>query len=112
MRRISETVQHEAFTGMGEDPKGNEIESWAAPVSLGIYAMSPGTTGDVEIDGHMHRVDSAPIIYVPSTAVVGNRDRITARGKRFYVDGDPADFRNPYDSSMNGIAIKLKAVTG
>ena len=112
MRRVSEYVQHEAYAGMGEDPKGNEVESWADPVSLGIYAMSPGTTGGVEIDGHMHRVESAPTLYVPSTAVVGNRDRIRARGKLFWVDGDPADFRNPYDSGMDGISIKLKAVTG
>ena len=112
MRRISETVQHEAFVSGGVDPKGNEVESWADPVPLGIYAHNPSASSEILIDGHMHRVESAPMIYVASTAVVGNRDRITARGKRFYVDGDPADFRNPYDSSMNGIAIKLKAVTG
>lgn len=112
MRRISETVQHEVFQGSGEDARGNVIESWASPVSLGIYAYNPSSSSEILIDGHMHRVESAPILYVPSTAVVGSRDRITARGKQFYVDGDPADYRNPYDPAMNGLAIKLKAVSG
>lgn len=112
MRRISETVQHEVFVPGGEDPRGNEIESWATPVSLGIYAYNPSSSSEILIDGHMHRVESAPMLYVPSSAVVGNRDRITARGKQFYVDGDPADYRNPYDPAMNGLAIKLKAVSG
>lgn len=112
MRRISEYVQHEAYTGMGEDPKGNEVESWDDPVSLGIYAYNPSTSSEIMIDGHMHRVESAPTLYVPSTAVVGNRDRVTARGKLFWVDGDPADFRNPYDSGMDGISIKLRTETG
>lgn len=112
MRRVSEYVLHEAYAGMGEDPKGNEVESWAAAVALGIYAYNPSTSSELIVDGHAHRVESAPTIYLPSSAVVGNRDRVTARGKLFWVDGDPADFRNPYNAGMDGIAIKLKAVDG
>lgn len=112
MRRISEYVQHEVYNGAGQDPKGNDVESWAPAVELGIYAYNPSTSSEVLIDGHAHRVESSPTLYVPSSAVVGNHDRITARGKSFFIDGDPADFRNPIDSSMDGISIKLKAVTG
>ena len=112
MRRISETVQHEAFVSGGVDPKGNDVESWAAPVDLGIYAYNPASSSEVLIDGHAHRVESAPTIYVPSGAVVGNRDRITARGKLFFVDGDPAVYRNPYGADMDGVVISLRAVTG
>lgn len=112
MRRISEFVQHEAFVPGAEDAHGNEIESWAAPVALGIYAYNPSSSSEVLIDGHMHRVDSTPTIYLPSSSTVSNRDRISARGKTFEVDGDPADFRNPFDSSMDGVSIDLKAVTG
>ena len=112
MRRISETVQHEAFAGMGEDQKGNEIETWAAPVSLGIYAMSPGTTGDVEIDGHMHRVVTRPSIFAPTGTVIGSRDRITARGITYEVNGVTREWRNPYGSAMDGVQVELVKVTG
>lgn len=112
MRYISETVMLERFVGGVEDAHGNETETWAAPVELGIYAYNPSSSSDVLIDGHMHRVETKPTIYVPSTAVVGARDRITARGEAFEVDGEPSDYRNPYDSTMNGVSINLRAVDG
>ena len=112
MRYISETVQHAVFTGTTANARGNQGESWATPTDLGIYAFNPGTSQEVLIDGHMHRVETKPTIYLPSTAVVGNRDKITARGVTYEVDGDPADFRNPYDSTMNGLSIDLKVVSG
>ena len=112
MRRISETVQHAKYAGTGANAHGNEVESWATPVGLGIFAYNPSSSSELMIDGHMHRVETTPTIYLPSDAVVGNRDKIAVRGLTFEVDGDPADYRNPYDSSMNGLSINLKAVTG
>lgn len=112
MRRISEYVQHSVYVPGAEDDHGNEIESWGEPVSLGIYAYNPSSSSEVMIDGHAHRVETKPTIYTPSSALVGNRDKITARGITFEVDGDPSDFRNPYDSDMDGLSIDLKAVSG
>ena len=71
-----------------------------------------GPAPEVLIGGHMHRGEAKPTIYLPSTAVVSSRDKITARGVTYEVDGDSADFRNPYDSTMNGLSIDLKVVSG
>ena len=111
MRYISEYVQHEVYNGSGTDAHGNEIETWATPVDLGIYAFNPGGTSEPLIPGH-DRVITTPTIYVPSASILSARDRVTVRSKPFEVDGDTSDFRNPYDASMNGNAINLKAVTG
>ena len=111
MRRISEFVQHEVYAGTGEDAHGNEVETWAAAVQLGIYAFNPGGTSEPLITGY-DRVITTPTIYVPSESVLSPRDRVTVRGKVFEVDGVTSDFRNPYDSSMNGNSINLKAVDG
>lgn len=116
MRYISETVQHEVFTGTSRDAHGNTVETWADAVSLGIYAFNPGTSsetsGSSAASGHEARTVTTPSIYLPSTASVSARDRITVRGKRFEVDGEPLDFRNPYGGEMNGKSISLKAVDG
>lgn len=112
MRYISETVLHATFTGTTANSRGNQGESWATATDLGIYAFNPGTSQEVLVDGHMHRVETKPTIYLPSTATVGNRDKITARGVTYEVDGDPADFHNPYDSAMDGISINLRVVSG
>ena len=111
MRYISETVQHEVYNGSGTDAHGNEIETWATAVDLGIYAYDPGGTSEPIIPGH-DRVITTPTIFVPSASILSPRDRVTVRGKPFEVDGDTLDFRNPYDSAMNGNAINLRAVTG
>jgi len=111
MRYVSETVQHEVFNGAVKNSRNNTIDSWAEPVPLGIYALNPGGSSEPVLPGY-DRVVSTPTMYVPSTAVVGARDRVLARGVTYEVDGDALDFRNPYDSSMNGLAIALKVVSG
>lgn len=111
MRRISETVQHEVYAGVGEDPRGNEVEAWEPAVPLGIYAFNPGGTSEPFTPGH-DRVEATPTIYVPSGTQVGAHDKITVRGKSYEVDGEMRDFRNPYGAGMDGIVIELKAVTG
>lgn len=113
MRHISEYVQHEAYVGMGEDSHGNEVETWAPAVSLGIYAFNPGGTSEPLLPGH-DRVITVPTIYVPTDTAVTHRDRIAVTGEptRFEVDGDMRPFRNPFDSSMNGNSINLRAVAG
>lgn len=112
MRYISETVQLVKFAGSSEDAHGNAVAGWGAPTNLGIYAFNPSTSSEVLVDGHMHRVESSPTIYVPVGSGVAPRDRIVARGITYVVDGVEAAFRNPYDSSMDGDSIQLMVVTG
>lgn len=112
-RRISETVEHEVYSPGSTDSHGNEIESWAPAVELGIYAFNPGGTSEPITPGQ-DRVITTPTLYVPTGTVVSSRDRITVAGEptRFEVDGDLRPFRNPYDSSMDGCVVNLKAVSG
>jgi hypothetical protein len=108
---ISETVQHQVYVTGAEDAHGNEIESWAAAVSLGIYAFGPGESVEPLTPGY-DRVVTTPTLFVPSTAVLTHRDRVTVRGLLFEVDGDMLPFRNPFDPSMDGNSVNLKRVTG
>jgi hypothetical protein len=111
VRRISEYVQHEVYAGDGEDAHGNELEQWEPPVDLGIYAFGPGGSSEPMLPGQ-DRVITVPTVFLPSTSVVAARDRLTVRGKAFEVDGASLDFRNPFDSAMDGKTINLKAVDG
>lgn len=115
MRYISEFVEHEVFQGAGKDAHGNTIDQWADAVTIGIYAFDPGSSNETttsSANGNEARVITSPRVLAPSTAVIGARDRLIVRGKTFEVEGDPLDFRNPYDSTMNGLSVSLKAVDG
>ena len=111
MRRISETVQWERYDGSGEDSHGNEVESWLPAIDLGIYAFNPGGTDEVVLPGH-DRVLATPTIYVPSSRILSPKDRVAVRGERFEVVGVTRDFRNPFNSSMNGCSVDLRRVEG
>lgn len=111
MRRVSETVQRHAFQAGAEDVHGNPVEAWAAPVNVGIYAFNPGTTSEPFLPGH-DRVVTVPVIYAPAGTVFAARDRVTVRGVLYEVDGVVLDFRNPFDSSMDGVQVNLKGVSG
>lgn len=110
-RRISEHVEWEQFLGGIEDAHGNTTDTWAGPVRVGVYAVNPGVTEDVELAGH-DRDLATPALYVPSSVVMGARDRVTARGIRYEVDGETRVFRNPYGARMDGNQIKLRRVEG
>ena len=112
MRRISETVKIARYNGTVQDSKGNDVESWGSPTDLGIYAFDPGGTSEPFTPGHQARVVTVPSILLPTGSVIGARDKITARGKTYEVDGDPLDYRNPYGAEMDGLRVNLKGVIG
>lgn len=113
MRHISEFVLYEAFAPGAKDGHGNETETWAPAVRLGIYAYNPGTTDEPFTPGHA-RVITNPTIYVPSTVRLTPRGRITLDAEEESLDivGETLPYRNPYDSSMNGNVVNLKRVSG
>lgn len=111
MRRISEFVLREAFSAGAEDAYGNPTETWGPPVSVGIYAFNPGTTSEPFLPGH-DRVVTQPAIYAPEGTVFNPRDRVTARGVVYEVDGVALDYRNPFDGSMDGIQVGLREGSG
>lgn len=111
MRRISEYVKRAVFVAGAEDAYGNPAEMWGAPVTVGVFAFNPGTTGEPFLPGH-DRVVTQPAIYAPSGTVFYPRDRVIVRGVTYEVDGVTLDYRNPYDSSMDGVQVNLKEVQG
>lgn len=94
-----------------EDAHGNPVESWSPPVVVEGCAFAPQGTVETFTPGR-NMVSSSPMLYVPTGTVVSARDRVTVRGSRFLVDGDPAVWVNPYTGSRPGVAVKLERVAG
>lgn len=100
-----------AFQAGTTDAYGNPVESWGTPTSVEIIAFNPGTTDEPFLPGH-DRVVTQPAIYTALGAVFAPRDRVTARGVVYEVDGVALDYRNPYDAAYDGIQVNLKEVQG
>ena len=107
-----EPVELSVYAEGAEDDHGNEIESWAAPVTVKGCGFDPGTTDEVYSPGR-DAVITTPKLYMPAGAPLpGARDRIAVRGRIYEVSGDAAEWRNPYSGSRFGAVVNLERVSG
>lgn len=111
MRAVSEYVDHAAFEAGSVDSHGNPVEAWATATSVGVYAFDPGATSEPREPGR-DRVDTSPTLYFPSTVVFGARDRVTARGVLYEVEGVTRQFVHPTDADRAANVATLRAVIG
>lgn len=109
-RRESETVAHAAFLAGAEDAHGNPVEAWLPAVEVGVFAFDPGGSSESLIPGH-DRVVTTPKLYAPPGVVFAAKDRVTARGLLYEVDGDTAVWRHPR-GFRPGNVIELRRVDG
>lgn len=110
MRQISEYVDWQAYIAGATDAHGNEIDSWADAVSVGVYAFDPGSTSEPQEPG-ADRVIVQPAVYMPTGTVFGAHDRVTARGLRYEVDGETREWHHPSGRRPGNVAT-LRRVEG
>ena len=109
-RRISETVLHAVFSPGVEDAHGNKADGWASAVPRGVWAFDPGGSVETFPSGH-DRIITTPSLLAPEAGTFGGRDRVTARGVLYEVDGDPQVWRHP-SGRFAGVVVNLKKVSG
>lgn len=107
MRRITETVEWEAYSEGESDAHGNAEPSWADPVEVGIWRFNPGGSQEPVTAGHT-RVITEPEIYFPGPQF-GAQDRVTVRGITYEVDGEQPQWVH---DSFSGCVTRLRRVEG
>lgn len=97
------------------DPYSDEATSidWSTPDELEIpgCGFNPGQSSEPVQDAR-NAVITKPEVYAPPGSDVLAGDRLVVRGKTYEVDGDPADWRNPFTGWAPGLVIPLKVVEG
>lgn len=78
---------------------------------LGSAAFDPGGTREPVEVGRAPVVTN-PTLYFTHRPDVAAGDRVRVRGRVFEVDGDPADWRSPWDGVFGGLVVNLQVVTG
>lgn len=105
------TVQHEVFTGVGEDPDtGNDVETWADPVDrkvIGWHASYLETLG-----GHTSQVDSDIDLLIPPALAVGVQDRFSLPDAGSFEVVGVEDSNHGFHGWQPGSVVKLKRITG
>ena len=109
MRQVTESVSVATFQAGATDAHGNPAEAWGAPQQVGVYAFDPGATSEPR-EGQ-DRVIVEPTVYVPQTVTFGARDRVTARGLLYEVEGVTREWRHPRLGRIGNVA-SLRRVEG
>lgn len=91
--------------GIGED--------WSTPDELAITGcgFDPGSSNE-PLEQARDAVITRPTVYAPAGSDVRAADRLVVRGRTWLVDGDPADYVNPFTGWAAGLVVNLKAVSG
>lgn len=109
-RRIAEYVLHAAYIAGATNSQGDVVDSWGTASSVGVYGFDPGSTTEArEVAGE--RVVTVPTLYMPASVVFGPRDRVTARGKVYEVEGETREWRHP-GGLQKGNVVTLRRVEG
>jgi hypothetical protein len=94
------------------DRYGNSQRTYGSTASHTVdgCAFDPGASTE-DNDGRTATV-TAPTLYCPPGADLLASDQVLVRGTRYEVDGEPADWRDPFGSTLGGIVATLRKVVG
>lgn len=95
------------------DRYGDETEDWTTPTEVEVegVAVEPRPSSEDHRDAR-NAVTSGFTLYMPATAVVTPANKVRVRGRVYGVEGEPADWRNPYTGWTPGIVVQTTGVEG
>ena len=88
----------------------SEVESWADPVELPVYAIAPPVQDDItrpERTGFTHVLD----LYMKSSPS-GHRDKFVVNGVEYFAEGVPDDFNFGPFGFRPGVRVRLMKAVG
>lgn len=88
------------------------VADWSDPDETTITGCSFSPSGTSEDHDGRDAVIQGPTLYTPPGADIEAADRVVVRGVTYEVEGEPADWRDPYSTRPVGLAVPLRVVTG
>lgn len=93
----------------GTDGDGNDVYGTTETLTSGAFAPE----GSTELVQGQATVISNPTFYLSDGAPIPDADdQLRVRGVVYNIDGQPAQYQNPYTGSAPGAVLRLNRVTG
>lgn len=94
-------------------------DRYGNPTHTTVEAEIPGAAFAPEQDsqeplevGRTSVVTQPALYFYLSRPDLRSGDAVRVRGEMYEVDGKPADWRSPWGTSLTGLVVRLKMVTG
>ncbi|MCB2411794.1 hypothetical protein LGT39_02885, partial [Demequina sp. TTPB684] len=75
-------------------------------------AFDPGGSREPVEVGRTQTVTTPKLYFVESVVDIADKDEVLIAGKRYTVQGDPADWPDPFGSEVGGVVVELQRVDG
>lgn len=108
---IGETVTRLRGTEVAAG-QGNTRIDWTTPTRFDIAGAIVAPRESAEDNQFRTAVIVGLTVYLPTGTALLPTDRLEVRGTPYEVVGEPGDFRNPYDSSIDGLQVALERING
>ena len=95
------------------DAYNNTVEDWTTPTETPVedVGVEPRPSTEDNRDAR-NAVTSGFTLYMPAGSVVTAKNRIRVRGDDYAVDGEPAEWRNPFTGWEPGLVVQTKRMEG
>lgn len=102
--------------GVTQDDYDNDVENWDNPATV---ATVTGVGVEPRPEGETYRSDRNAVVSgftlydsTNALAAVSPQHRITVRGSTWAVDGEPAEWRNPFTGWQPGTVVQVGRIDG
>lgn len=107
----AESVTRRRFTDGPDDRYGNPTKVPTDSLLEQRAAFDPGgSRAPVEV-GRTQTI-TTPKLYFTEAPDLNADDNVQVRGRWYSVEGDPADWRDPFGSDVGGWVVELQKVSG
>lgn len=110
-----ETVILHPYNEHGVDRYNNPSPSFGPDIERKFCAVAPRQSGidrNHDYDGSRWAVSKGFIVYDSMDSPITERDQLTIRGVRHYVDGDVERWSSPFRDGHGGTVVRTLRVDG
>ena len=108
--RGNEPIIIKRQTITGYDDYGNEVYS-TQEILIRDALIAFGST-DEPVDASRKPVDASLTLYLPTDTVIQDEDIFEVRERDFVKDGDPENWKSPFEGWNLGVVVKVRRRSG
>ncbi|WP_037183828.1 hypothetical protein [Rhodococcoides fascians] len=105
------TVQVEKAVDGPRNEHNNVTRTYAPPIDAPVYGWSAPASSESTAAGQTNRVVHDLELLVPESFTATAHDRVTVDGRKYEMQGDPADFNHGPFGFRPGLVANLKRVS-
>jgi len=109
---VGEPVTRRRQQQTGTDRYDNPVYGLVETVLEEHAAFDPGGSREPVEVGRTQTVTTPKLYFFKTWPDLNETDTVVVRGVEYQIEGDPADWKSAFGSTLGGLVVELKRATG